>query len=504
MSSIELTYEAFLQLNGIFTETIDDFFDCELFFLQHSGLHVKFFQDCMTDETLHTFVQKCLFTLAEGYHKSYKLRVSPTSGGLEKRMKNAKLMIVAFEADRYQIRDAAEKNFNGFSPMRSLFYNEANEEEGIDPNADTTLIFVYLEDFLYKNYWRWHHLSKGLHVDNFIKERPNDSSYPFTITLQHKVYDIAGYLCGHQLYNLFTLNRLRSAYTSTFKEYYQSCRLSNGNEAIRLNLPAECTLFREHSQGLYYCKSDTFDFIKIIQAIWMQSLSTDVLIIFNSYDPINRVHQVILNSKNVQQAFKKSCYTLQDQFTDNINLATDENAISYLYQFLIQGFIRVYSKDIYQLRLSNALLSKTGASGIRTNLLSFSAASVKKKVTKANEIDTSVIQASFDNSNVTTPELKCSCGKHYKKNSWYLRHIMTCTVHIHYTLGNSCDHPEVNCNTDAVILDNLIELECIDEIGEFTDNDYNGESLNLEREIENEENDFYANFCTNMVESEID
>ena len=67
----------------------------------------------------------------------------------------------------------------------------------------------------------------------------------------------------------------------------------------------------------------------------MQSLTTDVLIIFNSYDPVNRVHQVILNSKNVQEAFKKSCCTLQDQFTDNINLATDENAISYLYQFLI-------------------------------------------------------------------------------------------------------------------------------------------------------------------------
>ena len=88
--------------------------------------------------------------MAEGYHKSYKLRVSLTSGGLEERMKNAKLMIIAFEADRYQIRNVAEKIFNGFSPMRSLFHNQANEVEGIDPNADTTLIFVYLKDFLYK------------------------------------------------------------------------------------------------------------------------------------------------------------------------------------------------------------------------------------------------------------------------------------------------------------------------------------------------------------------
>ena len=71
-------------------------------------------------------VQKCLFTLAEGYHKSYKFRVTSTSGGLEKRLKNAKLMIVAFEAERYHISDAAEKIFDGFSLMRSLFHNEAN------------------------------------------------------------------------------------------------------------------------------------------------------------------------------------------------------------------------------------------------------------------------------------------------------------------------------------------------------------------------------------------
>ena len=55
-----------------------------------------------------------------------------------------------------------------------------------------------------------------------------------------------------------------------------------------------------------------------------------------------------------------------------------------------------------------------------------------------------------------------------------------------------------------MILDNLIELECIDEIGEFIFHDDNGESLNLEREIENEENNFYANFYINIVESEID
>ena len=105
----------------------------------------------------------------------------------------------------------------------------------------------------------------------------------------------------------------------------------------------------------------------------MQSLTTDVLILFNAFEPVKLIHKVILNSKNVQSAFRQSCCMLQDLFTDGVDLAVDDNPISFLYQFLINGFIRTCAKDIYQLRLSNALLSKTGASWIRTNLLSFSA-----------------------------------------------------------------------------------------------------------------------------------
>ena len=410
------------------------------------------------------------------------------------------MTIAEFEADRHKIRAAAEKKFNGSQSIRSLFYNEASEVEGLDSYSDITLIFLYLEDFLYKNYWQWHHFSKGLHVDNFIRERPTDSSYPFSPTLLHKLYDISGYLCGHRLYNLFSYNRLRSAYTATFKEYHKFNRLANGSDAINLNLPAECSLFRKHSQGLYYCKSDTFGFIKIIQAIWMQSLSTDVLIIFNSYNPVQRVHQVILSSSKVQGAFKKSCHTLQENFFDGIDLATDESAISYLFQFLVQDFIRVYAKDIYQLRLSNALLSKTGTSGIRTNLLSFSAASEKKKDLKATTVSAPYIQ----NSDESSFGLRCSCGKQYKNASWFRRHVSSCAVHIYWTTMTGCDPPAVNINTDAVIIDNLIELEGIDELGDYTDHGNYGKISDLGRESENDENEFYSNFCSHIVDNETD
>ena len=46
----------------------------------------------------------------------------------------------------------------------------------------------------------------------------------------------------------------------------------------------------------------------------------------------------------------------------------------------------MHSKDIYQLRLSNVLLSKTGASGIRTALLALSGDAQKKKVLHLIEV----------------------------------------------------------------------------------------------------------------------
>ena len=116
-----------------------------------------------------------------------------------------------------------------------------------------------------------------------------------------------------------------------------------------------------------------------MQAIFMQCLSTDVLILFNSSEPVKLVHRLILNSKTVQKLFRQSCYMLPNIFDVEVNLAVDKSPICYLYQFLVQGFIRVYSKDIYQHRLSNVLLSKTGASGIRTALLTLSAEAQKKK-----------------------------------------------------------------------------------------------------------------------------
>lgn len=70
---------------------------------------------------------------------------------------------------------------------------------------------------------------------------------------------------------------------------------------------------------------------------------------------------------------------LLDHLKKGIDLVTDDNPISFLLQFIINGF---YAKNIHQLRLSDSLFSKTGASGIRTNLLSHSAKASSAKESK--------------------------------------------------------------------------------------------------------------------------
>jgi hypothetical protein len=82
----------------------------------------------------------------------------------------------------------------------------------------------------------------------------------------------------------------------------------------------------------------------------MQFLTTDVLIIFNAFEPVKLVNELLLNSVVAQKAFEESCSTLMECFDPSFNLATDVNAKSYQYRSIIQEFVRVYAKDIYQLR----------------------------------------------------------------------------------------------------------------------------------------------------------
>ena len=315
--------------------------------------------------------------------------------------------------------------------------------------------------------------------------------------MKDKIYDITGYLCGARLSNLLRYNRLRSEYHFVFTEYYTHSRYPNGKMAVTDGLPAGYLLFRQHSEGLYFARAANFDFIKIMQAIYMQCLSIDVLILYNSSEPVKLVHQLILNSKVVQNAFMNSCYILQDKFHGAMNMAEDKTPICYLFQFLVQGFIRVYSKDIYQLRLSNVLLSKTGASGIRTTLLTLSAdAQAKKSIVLKNittpEGGASSIQPSTSNS--------CPCGRNFTGKGWLTRHQLSCPKYIAlYTPQIPNDIPD----RESVELDNLIELEGLQFYGDFDNNADRESATNLESNSDAREISFDSDFVSAIIEDDL-
>ena len=489
---IILNVDIFLKDGGIFRSTIEALFLCDEFFLQRQEVFTNFFKKCMTDPTSSQEIITLLFGLTTGYHNLYNILVTKSTGPLEKRHRAGKILIQKFESSRIALRKEYLEKFSILSSTRTNLLSMEDESMETNRFEDSNLLFGFMEEYLYDNYWRWLHIEKGIDVSSFIKERPNDDSYDFSTTMLDKIYDITGYLCGARLFNLLKYNRLKSEYRFVFTEYYTHSRHPNGTMALRAELPANYLLFRQHSEGLYFARGDNFEFIKVMQAIYMQSLSTDVLILFNSCEPVKLVHHVILNSELVQKAFKKSCFMLHDQFDSTTNIAKDKSAISYLFQFLVQGFIRVYSKDIYQLRLSNVLLSKTGASGVRTALLTLSAESEKKKK-KAISSVTHENNSILDNS--------CPCGRKFTGKGWFSRHILSCSTYITQHTSNV---QNIIIDREAVMLDNLIELECLQEYGDY---DYDADkecALAVEINCDKEEISFDSNFVSNIISDETD
>lgn len=194
-----------------------------------------------------------------------------------------------------------------------------------------------------------------------------------------------------------------------------------------------------------------------------------------------------------------------DLFLPNLDLSIDLTPICFLFRFIIQGFIRVYSEDIYQLRLSNVLLSKTGASGIRTALLTLSSISEKKRKHDGEEINKSDVAPCQSAVNDTVQSnFVCLCGKEYQinKKGWYLRHIIICPL---YQSGNNFTvEPLTPPIKELIALKKIVELECSEEQGDYAWDTDPAIGINLERESENTENDFNSNFISELIFHESD
>ena len=103
-----------------------------------------------------------------------------------------------------------------------------------------------------------------------------------------------------------------------------------------------------------------------------------------------------------------------------------------MHQFIIDGFIRIYAKDLYAIRPASSLSSKLGVNGSRTSLLESSAQANKKKKTKDDSsklpVPAVISPRTFTRHNLFKDgKFKCLCGKGCKANfkGYIERHIST-------------------------------------------------------------------------------
>ena len=94
----------------------------------------------------------------------------------------------------------------------------------------------------------------------------------------------------------------------------------------------------------------------------------------------------------------------------------------------------------------------------------------------------------------------CPCGKKFSGKGWFGRHILSCntyiTQHTSKVQSNAID-------TESVVLDNLIELECLQDYGDY---DYDADMeclLAVESNSDKDEISFDSKFVSNILIDEV-
>ena len=211
-----LDYEVFFENDGILKNTIRDLFNCNEFMYQRRNCFLSFFKKCMTDSDTSNEIIRLLLSICCGYLEIYSATVSKTSGNLEKQLRLGKIMTNNFESGRdklivdYRVKFLCIKGIK-----KHIIFEETDSFTNV--YEESNLLFGFLEKFLCLNFWSWFHKEKKIHVDDFIKERPStDSTYEYSGVMLDKIYDITGYLCGHRIFNLLSLNRIKREHHTVF------------------------------------------------------------------------------------------------------------------------------------------------------------------------------------------------------------------------------------------------------------------------------------------------
>ena len=174
MSLPSLNLESFLQPGGIYERTIENLFESEIFFLGRESVHTAFFLQFLANDASCLLLQNLLYELVVSYYDAYGRSVKSTVGDIDKRMKSGKIMMNNFESDRNKAREVCGRNFSCFHLILSLFDEPQNEEVNRSVSEHCNLLFSFLEDFTYKNFWKWQHYNRALDINNHITERSSN------------------------------------------------------------------------------------------------------------------------------------------------------------------------------------------------------------------------------------------------------------------------------------------------------------------------------------------
>lgn len=115
-------------------------------------------------------------------------------------------------------------------------------------------------------------------------------------------------------------------------------------QAMRDDLPVDYLLNREIVGGLYFAQKSIFDFFTYIHHVYSTCMTTDVMIIYNADNPTELVENLLLTSKRVLRLFAV-CLKDADQTTLTESLCNGTSVACIMFRFIIQGFMRVMTKD---------------------------------------------------------------------------------------------------------------------------------------------------------------
>ena len=121
--------------------------------------------------------------------------------------------------------------------------------------------------------------------------------------------------------------------------------------------------------------------------------------------------------------------------------------------------------------------------------------------------------AALDRSSSSTTIIKsntCLCGRAFFGKGWYARHVLSCRTHLTQKSSTTpadsapemCDNFNqlVSNSVISLMLDNLIELEGLEEDGDYDDDDSNMHNVKLnEVNSDQEEISFDSNFASNIL-----